>query len=476
MSRCYTRPVILLAFLLLLLAYRSIAQQTAILAGKAPAPGKDSLKIVLHVNPTIRQTITYSVPIIDGQFKLEVPLKKPVTCHIPGGERGYNILLEPGDSIYLIHPESEDGLPILSGKGIEKAVFLMDFRKYNLYKKTRENIPRFKATTHPFDSLFAFIDSVSEVFRQRLRVIKPSMSKESFEFLRAEVLARTWGLKYLGTTELYHESIEETLAQRQNELTPHSKAILQNILSVDESLYYSAYYVNEVYGIFFIQYDGLVLDGKASKNLIDKYSYLQQRLPGRLKTPVLTLFLESDISMLNQAEDLERLFNVIYDSPEDSIYRNYIKNYYGSVTSFKKGMPAPDFVVENEKGEKVKLASFRGKVLYLDFWYAACGPCHALFSTLEPVKKHFLGRSEVVFLNISIDSKITWLNALKKYSIPGHHFFTEGKGADHPIIHSYKVGSYPTTCLIDRNGKIFLATPSRTPDELIQQIEKALID
>ncbi|MBO9683841.1 MAG: TlpA family protein disulfide reductase, partial [Flavisolibacter sp.] len=164
-----------------------------------------------------------------------------------------------------------------------------------------------------------------------------------------------------------------------------------------------------------------------------------------------------------------------YTSPADSIYSNYIQKYYSNITSFKRGMAAPEFTLENDKGEKLNLATFRGKVVYLDFWYATCGPCHALFSTIAPVKKHFANRPEVVFFNVSIDPRTTWLDALKKYTIAGYHAYTEGKKGDHPIISAYKVGGYPTTCLIDRNGKIFLATPSTQPAELIQQIEQALI-
>jgi peroxiredoxin len=216
------------------------------------------------------------------------------------------------------------------------------------------------------------------------------------------------------------------------------------------------------------------MEGKATKNLLDKYAYLRKRLPGRLTIPVLTLFLESDIRKLNQAEDLETLIREIYQSPADSTYRNYIGQYYSEVTSFKTGMSAPEFTLENEAGEKRKLADFRGKVVFLDFWYGACIPCHALFEALAPVKHHFAGDPNVVFLNISIDPRPVWLAALKKFQVPGYHVFTEGKGADHPVIQSYKVMGYPTTCLIDRQGNIFLATPSSDPAELIAQIEKAL--
>ncbi len=35
---------------------------------------------------------------------------------------------------------------------------------------------------------------------------------------------------------------------------------------------------------------------------------------------------------------------------------------------FKEGTVAPDFVIENLAGDRVKLEDFRGKVVLLDFW------------------------------------------------------------------------------------------------------------
>lgn len=137
-------------------------------------------------------------------------------------------------------------------------------------------------------------------------------------------------------------------------------------------------------------------------------------------------------------------------------------------------MNAPDFVLVNGNGEKITLSTFKGKVVYMDFWYAACGPCHALFKTLKPAKEYFSNNSNVVFLNISIDLEDVWKKSLIKYDITGYHAFTENKESNHPIIKTYKVAGYPTTCLIDKSGNIFNANPSNKPDELKKQIEDAL--
>ena len=107
----------------------------------------------------------------------------------------------------------------------------------------------------------------------------------------------------------------------------------------------------------------------------------------------------------------------------DPMYSDYIQTQLARTHLFKKGSKAPDFTVENERGEKVNLASFKGKVVYMDFWFSSCVPCHGLFTTTKPVKEHFKGNKDVVFLIISIDDKNLWKKSLKQFKIPGYHTF-----------------------------------------------------
>jgi cytochrome oxidase Cu insertion factor (SCO1/SenC/PrrC family) len=241
-------------------------------------------------------------------------------------------------------------------------------------------------------------------------------------------------------------------------------------------LFYSSGYVNEVYNVLFIDYEGLKFSKQIDTGLIKKYDYLNSRLPSTLGIPVITLFLDHDIDNLKlntNIESIEKIIERTYHQ-KDSVYKTYVENRLREATSFKKGMDAPDFIVENQRGEKVTLSSFKGKVIYLDFWYAACGPCHALFETLEPLKKDYSKGKDVVFLTVSIDRREVWEKALKKYSIDGYHVFTENREGSHPIIKAYKVAGYPSTYLIDRNGKIFLANPSKNPEQLNKEIAEAL--
>lgn len=79
-----------------------------------------------------------------------------------------------------------------------------------------------------------------------------------------------------------------------------------------------------------------------------------------------------------------------------------------------------------------------------------------------------------MFLNISVDNKITWKKALQRYRIEGWHAYTQDRERLHPVVRDYGVEEYPSTCLIGPDGKIVVAKPARSPEQLITQIETAL--
>lgn len=465
-------------FLLTIGFFVTVHGQTTTISGEIHNLNNDTIKIILQINSITRQSEVHKISVSKGRFTDILQITKPTYFYTNDGSNYVSGLIEPGDSITILYNADSINTTLkFKGTGWEKMSFINYLVRLKLFNHLKEQLPIAKTKQYPFDYLFNYSDSIGNAMFNKLDSLKPFMKPESYNLLKADIKATVMGNKYRSVGLVYHESVDETLNARQSELTKSSKHYLQNVLSFDQTLFYSSNYINEVYNILFVNYDGLVLANKASKNLIDKYFYLSKKLPGKLKLPVLTLFLDYDIGKLNQTEDLEELISSIYasSSSNEDIYKNYIEKKFQDATTFKKGIDAPDFTVENEKGEKVTLASFKGKVVYMDFWYGACGPCHALFQTIEPVKKYFAEKKDdVVFLTVSIDRKETWEAALKQYNVQGYHVFTENQESSHPIIKSYKVAGYPTTCLIDRNGKIFLATPSNNPEGLQKEIEEAL--
>ncbi|HZS47622.1 MAG TPA: TlpA disulfide reductase family protein [Blastocatellia bacterium] len=117
-----------------------------------------------------------------------------------------------------------------------------------------------------------------------------------------------------------------------------------------------------------------------------------------------------------------------------------------------KPQPAPDFTLKDGDGHDVKLSSFKGKVVLLDFWATWCGPCRVTIPELNELSKQYQGK-DVVILGVSLDED-GW-TAIKTY--------TAKQSIDYPIVLSTPdvtklyddyIDALPTALIIDREGKI----------------------
>lgn len=299
------------------------------------------------------------------------------------------------------------------------------------------------------------------------------MSTESFNLLNSLIKAYALRTKYNGAIGIFGDAYDSILKKQQSRLTTSSERAIQNLLKFDGSLSYSYFYTSNVASIFSAYYDENIKP-KIGDNLQSKYNYLSKQLPLKLKSPVLFLFIEREIRQ-NKDAAIESIIEQSFPFSKDSTYKKFIAQKLTDARALKNGMPAPDFSLENTNGEIVYLSSFKGKVIYMDFWFAACEPCHKLFNDIKSIKEYFKTDSNIVFLTISVDNIEVWKKALLKFNIPGYHAFTENKFRDHPVIKAYNVTGYPTTYLIDKKGKIFNINPSHNPDELKKEIEAALM-
>src|SRR3954463_9329184 len=80
------------------------------------------------------------------------------------------------------------------------------------------------------------------------------------------------------------------------------------------------------------------------------------------------------------------------------------------------GKDAPlGFTLKDMNGVEVKLASFKGKVILLNFWATWCGPCRAEIPSLVQLQQRY--GDQLVVLGVSIDDP---LNKLKPYATEMH--------------------------------------------------------
>jgi len=121
-----------------------------------------------------------------------------------------------------------------------------------------------------------------------------------------------------------------------------------------------------------------------------------------------------------------------------------------ALAGLETGGPAPDFDLEAADGTPVGLKDYRGDVVLLNFWATWCAPCRTEMPLLESTFESFRDQGFVV-LGIDFDESAELVAA-----------FGEELGLSFPLLldpggkiqHLYKVRGYPTTVVLDREGRI----------------------
>ncbi|MFC6859651.1 thioredoxin-dependent thiol peroxidase [Zunongwangia atlantica] len=132
------------------------------------------------------------------------------------------------------------------------------------------------------------------------------------------------------------------------------------------------------------------------------------------------------------------------------------------MTTLKAGDKAPDFTVEDQDGNEVKLSDFKGKKLVLFFYPKASTPgCTAEACNLRDNWEVFKEKGYAI-LGVSADSKRRQTNFKAKNELPFPLLADEEK----EVINAYGVwgpkkfmgkeydGIHRTTFVIDEDGKI----------------------
>lgn len=402
-------------------------------------------------------------------------------------------LLEPGDDFSVrIHKDSIE----YTGRGYEKNVFLEEAS--NLVKTRKEFQRTSLVIEQTAESIKSYLDYQSAIQKFKighLLLVKEKLSATAFNILMADIIGETEVNKY-SQGSFYFTLIDNRKRKIMMDLyfsELYRKPLVVWEGACEEDLALSGYYyqyllqrqtanLNYEYLSKSQSLDEFINWKKRKSSEKDNIEIVISQYQGLMRDKIVFDLL-LNLRMTGIQDNLDFSLSRAADMAATGYFRTFFRSWKGF---YSRGSRAIDFEFEDTLGKKVRLSDFKGKVVLIDLWFSGCGACRIISEAMPEVEKVFSDRSDLIFLSVSIDSeKNKWLKSISKYSNPdvinpfaGKHYsgentvylYTGGKGTNDEFIKRYVSVGYPVLLIIDRDGNIENASPSRPKKGMVEDL------
>jgi peroxiredoxin len=153
--------------------------------------------------------------------------------------------------------------------------------------------------------------------------------------------------------------------------------------------------------------------------------------------------------------ELSALYSSLSQRLRDTETAKIFKTALDKLNVTGVGAMAPDFTEVDVNGQPVKLSSFKGKYVLIDFWASWCGPCRQENPNVVKAFNKYKDKNFTI-LGVSLDreaGKQDWISAIKSDGLAWTQV-SDLKFWKNEAVVLYDVQAIPANFLIDPTGKI----------------------
>ncbi len=380
---------------------------------------------------------------------------------------------EPGDSIFISITRKDNEYAVTySGRGFEK---LNCQSAIDAYKATA-----FRTFPHPtgdkgndtvlhnLPAIFRWNDTLESSLLHLLSHFKNSLSIVMYGLLKSDI--RGWSRKDRCLLLAMYARQADAAQRRDLEKLFFPIEICPKDISAFAAVYSDEY-------IEFLlrrcQDRLLFLNSGGQYTMKALYKLIVRDYNGIIRNRVIVRYLLSGNTVSNDEYEycLSNALKIIHTP----LYKLYVSQ---QLQRLKKGSAGYSFSLPDSSGKLISLSDFKGRVVFMDFWFTGCYSCIRLAEVLEKAVVKRYPDSSVAFISICIDAdKNKWMKSVasgKYTNSQTINLFTAGKGMEHPLVKYYNIQGCPYTMVLDRKGNIYSAKPPRDGRALCALLDKAL--
>ena len=178
---------------------------------------------------------------------------------------------------------------------------------------------------------------------------------------------------------------------------------------------------------------------------------------------------ENTLILLASANNLSaRQFDSLYNYLNPALRKN---PYWARVDLTKSrirvaetGKLFPEISLNDTLNASINTGSFKGKILFVDFWASWCVSCRQQFPHLKQIYAKYNSKGFEI-MGVSMDEKRdAWIRALKQDSLSWPQYCDFMRFQENPLAKRFHITGIPANFLIDRNG--ILIGQDLSPKEL----------